>query len=152
MTLSEPPGEQLPEDYPALLTAALDHSWAWYDGRANHALQAINFYIVATAILVTAYATAINVKHYGLAAALAVAGLGLTAVASGAVLNEINAAALAEPALAEMQERIGQALATDSMRIASRQISFRLRRAGVIAMFGLATATVVAALLYAIIH
>jgi hypothetical protein len=74
----------------------------------------INFYIVATAILITAYASAINGKQYGFAAAVAVAGLGITGIASSAALFEVRTAGLVKPGLAEMQERVGGRLRTDS--------------------------------------
>ena len=106
MTVSERPGEQPPEDDTALLTTALNHYWAWYDGRFSRAFQVINYYLVATAILFTAYISAINGKHYGIAAALAIAGLGLTAAMAAAVLGEANAAARAAPGLAELQNRL----------------------------------------------
>ena len=151
MTPSEPTGEQRPEDDTALLTAALSHSWAWYDQYSNRAFQLINYYIVATAIVVTAYASAINGKHYPFAAALAIAGLGLTAILAGNGLYQINTAALAEPALTEMQERIGNKLRTRSMHIAGRR-EIQQRRNGTIIMFGVATAFYAGALLYAAIH
>jgi hypothetical protein len=151
MTVSEPLGEHLPGDDTALLTAALSHSWAWYDQYSNRAFQVINYYIVATAIVVTAYTSAINGKHYAFAAALAIAGLGLTAILAGNGLYQINTAALAEPALAEMQERIGDRLRTDSMHIAGLR-RIQQRRTGAIIMFGVATAFDVGALLYAVIH
>jgi aryl carrier-like protein len=145
MTASEQP----PGDDTALLTAALSHSWTWYDEYAKRAIQVINFYIVATAIVVSAYANAINGKHYGFAVFLAIAGLALTAIGSVAGLAEMDAAYLAEPALDEMQERIAGRLGTDSIRIVRLQRSTRQRRAGVIIMFALTTLATLAALGYA---
>jgi hypothetical protein len=150
MTVSEPPGSLPPGDDTALLTAALNHAWAWYDARSNRANQAVNFYIVATAIVITAYATSINEKHYGFASALAIAALELTGIAAAAARYEVRAAGRAEPAFAEMQERIGGRLKTDSMRIASREPRLRLRLTALAIIFGLPTAFEIFALIYAV--
>jgi hypothetical protein len=152
MTASETPGKHPPEDDTALLTTALNHYWAWYDGRYNRAYQILNFYIVASAILFTAYTSAINGKHYGLAAAIALAGLALTALTAASELGHVYVAILAEPGLTELQNRIAGRLRIDPIRMAAFQARITRRRAGIAATFGLGSLINISALLYALIH
>jgi hypothetical protein len=104
MTVSEPPGSQPPDDNTTLLAAALDHTWAWHDGRTSRALQVLGFYLVAAALTGNAYTSAITDNDYRFATVIAIFGLGLTALASAAGLGEVNAASKAEPALIELQD------------------------------------------------
>jgi hypothetical protein len=97
MTASEPPGEPPPGDDTALLTAALNQAWAWYDAQISRSLQVINYSLVASAVLATAYVSAINGKHYPLAAVVAVAGTGLTLVTSLMVFRQMLQVDSAEP-------------------------------------------------------
>lgn len=159
MTTSEPAGEQRPEDDTALLTAALNHSWTWYDEHMKRVFQLINFYIVATALLVTAYANSINKKQYGFAVALAVAGLAITAIASASALNQARAGGKADKPLREMQDEIARRLKAgrpeasrleaSSFRMVERQrgIEHTAPAAGI--MVGLAALLFVVALIYA---
>ena len=164
MTASEPPGGQKPEDDPALLVAALDHAWTWYDEHMKRVFQLINFYILAIALLVTAYASAINGKHYGYAVALAVAGLAITAIASASALNQANAGGKAQEALQEMQDEIARKLEagwqkagrqeagrpkTSSFRIVKSQRGIRYNPPVAWTMVGLAALLFIVALIYA---
>jgi len=140
-------------DDTALLTAALNHYWARYDGRRNRAFQVLNYYLVSAAILFTAYTAAINGKHYGLASALALAGLGLTAITAGTVLYEVKAADLARPAVAELQNRIADRLRLDPLHVITFQAGITgQRRIANVLTFGLATLLNISALIYALIH
>jgi hypothetical protein len=150
MTVSEPPGEQPPEDNTALLTAALNHYWTLHDGRFNRAFQILNYYLVATAILFAAYTGAINGKHYGIAAALALAGLGLTVVTTGAGVSELKAATQAEPVLTQLQKRMADGLGIDPDCMVVFRAGMPRRRVAVLVTFGLVTLLDISGLIYAL--
>jgi hypothetical protein len=150
MTASETSGEQSPEQDTALLTAALNHAWAWYDAQISHSLQLINYTVVAGAVLATAYVSAINGKHYPLATVVAVAATGLTLVTSLMVFRQTLQADSAEPVLAELQERVvGTRLAGTT---GTGHWIVRVARSAVPGMIALGVSLLVdiAALLYAV--
>jgi hypothetical protein len=148
MTASEPP-----KDDTALVATAVNHAWAWYDGTANRAIQVINYYLVANAILFAAYTSAINTKNYGLAVALALTALGLTAVAATMTQIIDNAAQLALPALDKLQDRLADTLDINEIRMASLQRAQATRIvAAVFITFGGAALFDIGALVYAATH
>lgn len=151
MTTSELPSQQPPADDTALLTAALNHAWAMYDTRNSRLYQLLNYYLVASAIVATAYASAINGKHFGLAAIFSVAGIGLSSLAFAVGLDQKRTADAAEPALITLEDQIASKLDIDSIRILRaghemRIMTFALPAAVLTALLGIGT------LLYALIR
>ena len=81
--------------------------------------QMVNYFLVSSAILATAYAAAINGKHYGIAVVLSLAEIGITAFVVLLVLRELRSAASVVPALVEVRDQIAIRLKTDSIRMVS---------------------------------
>jgi hypothetical protein len=146
MTPRKQPGNQPPHGDTALLTAALNHAWAWYDAQISHNLQLINYTVVAGAVLATAYVSAINGKHYPLATVVAVAATGLTLVTSLMVFRQTLQVNSAEPVLAKLQNQVvGTSLAGTT-----RTEHWILRALPGILALGVALLVDIAALLYAV--
>lgn len=154
------PGQHQPDEDTEFLIAALNHAWAWYDAQINRSLQVVNYFIVAGAVLATAYVSAINGKHYAIAAVLALSAMALTTITliiAGHYTQSAHPAALV---LAEVRQRIFERLEIQSVpetrappgnETRAPPGNTLTRLAGPLA-FGLAFLLDVAALLYAVIH
>jgi hypothetical protein len=152
MTISEPPGEHPPCDDTALLTAAINHTWAWYDAQISRSMQVVNYALVGGAILATAYVGAINGKHYPTGALVAVAGTGVTAITALLVTRQNLQTDAAEPVLARLQDRVvGTSLARTTAPEHWIERAFRSGVPGMTA-HGVALLVDIGALLYAVIH
>lgn len=150
MIASTPAGGQPAEDDTTLLIAALNQAWAFYDAETNRGLQIVNYYLVATAILATAYVSAINGKNHAIAAVLAVAGFALTMATLAIGLTQRWAARSANVMVQELFERVARKLNMQSVGAARPDIGSRLRPAVVPAiLFILGLALDIGALAYA---
>jgi len=143
------PDKHAPEN-DTLLVAALDHCWAWYDARSKRSTDVISYYLVATAILITAYTSAITAKppHYWFATAIAGAGLMLTPLAVAAAIHQAGEAKRGETALTKLQARVAGRLGLDYL--IEQQAQPRLTRAATSTALGLAFALNAGALGYAL--
>jgi len=145
-------GEHPPEDDTTLLVAALNHAAAWYDERVNRGLQMVNYYIVASAVLATAYVSAINGKHYAVAAVLALFGTAATAVTLLFGLRQRYSAEPARRALTELQDRVAHRLGIDAVRMTKASPGVLWGHDAALIGCGLAFLFDISALLYALIH
>jgi hypothetical protein len=115
--VAEQPGEHPAEDDTALLIAALNHVMARHEARIDRAFQVINYFVVAAAVLVTAYAGALDGKHYGIAFVVALTGMVLAVLAFSVARQQRRGAGEVEPAIGELEGRIASKLRVDSLRI-----------------------------------
>jgi hypothetical protein len=152
VTVPQTPGERPAADDTALLIAALNHAWDWYDARINRGLQVLNYFLVAIAVLATAYVSSINGRHYAIAAAIASSGAALTAVTFMVGYRQRHQAAVGEVALAELQNRVAARLMIDSLRMVGPEAGKIPNYFPVWLAFALALLLSIGSVLYALIH
>jgi len=104
----------------ALLETALDHAWRWHELRINNGLQVLNFYLLAIAVLATAYVSALNARNHVVAVAVALAGVAVTTSAYVVGARQDHVARIALAPTQEIENRLADALAIDSMRLVER--------------------------------
>jgi hypothetical protein len=152
MTVPNPPDESPPGDDTALLVAALNHAWSWYDARISRGLQVVNYFLVAVAILANAYVFAINGKQYVVAGLLGLSGAVAAALAFAVGYQQMRLANVGEVALAELQDRVAGRLGVDSVRMAEPLPVTALRYVPSWVAFGLAGLLGIGAALYALVQ
>lgn len=136
----------------ALLIAALNSVMTEYDAEVNRGLQVVNYFLVATALLATAYVSAINGKHYPIAAVLALTGIALTMVTFVIGMRQREMARPAGREIAELHGRVVQKLKIESVNEARAEPITRLGPISDMIAFGLVFVLYVCGLLYAVIH
>jgi hypothetical protein len=140
-------------DKDELLPVALDHAWQWWQFRTNNGLQVLNFFLLASAILVAAYVSALSAHLFGVAGAIALLGTGASAASYAAGKRQSDVAGLAVLPLKEVQARMAESTGIDSLKMIDRLGESRAWPFGgrVMAhlMFPVAAAGSVAAAIYA---
>jgi hypothetical protein len=136
-------------DDTALLIAALSHSTGWYEARIDRGLQVMNYFVVAGAVLATAYVSAISGKHYAIAVVVSLSGTALGALAFLIGRSQRHRAAEAEPALAELQSRIAERLDIGSFKVIQPRPH---RESSVRIAFALAILLSLGSAMYALVH
>lgn len=144
-------GEHPSGDDTALLIAALNHAWSWHDARINRGLQVVNFFLLALAVLIATYVSAINAKNYALAVVIGFSGTALTGATFAIGSHQRHRAGDGTRALAELQDRIADRLELDSFRM----VHMGMRRRNIVwgrYVFAVGTLLGVASVVYAVIH
>jgi hypothetical protein len=104
----------------ALVTIALDHVWRWYEFRTTSGLQVLNYFLLASAVMSTAYVSAINGRLYAVAGAIAILGVAVSGAAYLVGKRQRDVARLAETPLKEIEGWLAADLGIDSLRMAAR--------------------------------
>ncbi len=136
------------------LAMALEHVTKWREFYTTSGLQVLYFFLVAAALLSTAYVSALNGRLHFIAGVIALGGVALSATAYLVGRRQRDVARLADPPMAELESRLASIVRVDSLRMSQPAEESRRqwwRNATVMAsvMFPMAAAVSVAAALYA---
>jgi hypothetical protein len=100
-----------------LTTTALDHAWRCYELRMSCGLQLLNFFMLAIAVITTAYVSALKARDDVVSVAVALIGAAVTVSAYLAGLRQDNVARMALAPIQEVEGRLADALDLESLRI-----------------------------------
>jgi hypothetical protein len=103
-----------------LLGLALGHVSHWHEYRLSNGLQVLNYFLVASAILATAYVSAINDKLNVIAGMISLLGVAVSGASYFAGKQQRDIALLAMAPYRVIQGRLADALGIDSLRIIER--------------------------------
>lgn len=95
----------------------MDHVWRWYELRHTQGIQAVNYFMLAAAILSAGYVSALTSKLYFVAGVIGMIGVIVSAMAFmiGRRLREISM--IAEAPMASLQDRLATDLGMDELRM-----------------------------------
>jgi hypothetical protein len=95
---------------------ALDHAWNWFALHAGQRMQSFNFFLVATAFLVAAYATVLR-DHREVAAAIGVLGAWISFWFNRLEQRTKQLVRAGEAALAPLQERLAELTGVQTLSV-----------------------------------
>ncbi|QDV53512.1 hypothetical protein [Gimesia fumaroli] len=99
--------------------AALEHAWAWFSLHATQRLQAVNFFLVATAFLMAAFVTAAKEQIFSLSAAVGVLAICISIYFYRMERRVQSLIHASENAIGPLQELLAKQVQIDSIRIVS---------------------------------
>lgn len=99
---------------------SLDHAWAWFSLHASQRLQMLNFWLIAVAFLVTAYAASVGKSHPGLPLAIAVGGAIMSFCFHRLERRTRSLVRFAEDALKQLEDGLAATSGVAEIRIIQR--------------------------------
>jgi hypothetical protein len=107
------------------LAIALDHAWRWYENRRSRALTLLQILMLCLAISGALYGGAIQAKLYGLAGFVSAGTAAIFIAVEQEATRCHRSAALAADAVADLQDRLANALGTEKLRLHQRELESR---------------------------
>jgi hypothetical protein len=105
---------------PQLLQEAIDHGWEWFSLHATHRMQAVNFFLLASAFLSAAYVSALRFTYPLVAVGVAALGVGFSVCFNRFELRIQELLRAGEAALAPAQGMLAEVVRLPEIRICER--------------------------------
>lgn len=103
----------------ALLELGLTHAWSWFELHARQRLQAVNFFLIAVAFLISAYVASLRVSD-AFALIAAIVGLGVSACFYVIEIRTRELVKIGESAMGELERRLSGLLSLNDLEFVAR--------------------------------